>query len=232
MPLAEWRARLAGLARDEDLALLARDPRDGAGRKAAGAAARDAALADALARYSADRPRAARTDLAAAAPDADGVARTPLPRGRDADCAARGVEYPVGRLPASWLPRGAWAVETGARGAVLATRGAPAGAALRLHCACPHRVDAASDTVPAPDREAVLAWAAALLFERLAAATAGDSHAAIGAEAVERSAPSDRWRRLAGDGRARYRRLLGLEGRRLAPAHADAALRRAAGARR
>ena len=232
MPLAEWRARLAGLARDEDLALLARDPRDGAGLKAAGAAARDAALADALARYSADRPRAAHIDLAAAAPDADGVARAPLPRDREAGCAPRGVEYPAGRLPASWLPRRAWMVETGARGAVLATRGAPRGAELRLHCACPHHVDAARDTVPEADREAVLAWAAALLFERLAAATAGDSHAAIGAEAVERAAPSERWRRLAADGRARYRRLLGLDGRPPAPAHADARLRRAAGAAR
>ena len=227
MALAEWRARLAGLARDEDLALLARDSRDEAGRKAAGAAARDAALADALARYSADRPRTVFIDLAAAAPGADGVARTALPGERDAACAPLGVEHPVGRLPASWLPRRAWALEIGSRRPALATRGVARGAALRLHCACPHRLDATHDTVPAPDREAALAWAAALLFERLAAATAGDSHAAIGAEAVERAAPSDRWRRLARDGRDRYRRLLGLDAPP-APAHADAALRRAA----
>ncbi len=184
---------------------------------------RDAALADAAARYSTDRPRRVHADLAAPAPDSTGAARAGWPADwRPGASAALWVEYPVGRAPAAALPRARWrALPEG-----LALRGLAAGAKARLHYALPHALDAARDTIPAADSEAVLAWAAARLCDRLAAATAGDTDAAIGADAVDRSGPSARWRRLAEDGRARYRSLLGLSGRP-APAFAAAAPRRA-----
>ena len=93
-----------------------------------------------------------------------------------------------------------------------------------------HRLTAAEDTIPPGNREAVCAYAAAVLLEQLAARHAGDSEPAIQADAVVRQSLSDRYLKLARAHRARYASLLGLDAPP-APAGATVALGRSPGRR-
>ena len=74
-----------------------------------------------------------------------------------------------------------------------------------------HVLSTAEDTIPPGDREAVCAYAAALLLEQLAARHAGDGDSTIQADAVDRQFLSDRYLKLARGHRARYASLLGLD---------------------
>ena len=85
-----------------------------------------------------------------------------------------------------------------------------------------HTLTATESTIPAADREAVCAYAAALL-EQLAARHAGDSEPAIQADAVARQSLSERYLRIAQGHRARYASLLGV-GAPPAPAGVTVAL--------
>ncbi len=84
-------------------------------------------------------------------------------------------------------------------------------------------------SIPAPDREAVCAWAAALLLDQLAALHANDTDSTLRADAVDRQSLSDRYARLARGHRKRYRELLGLDARperRVRPASAEGVMTR------
>ena len=77
-----------------------------------------------------------------------------------------------------------------------------------------HVLDTAEDTIPEEHREAVCAWAAALLLDQLAARAAGASEPTIAADGVDRQSQADRYRRLAQAYRERYFQALGLDPRR------------------
>ena len=81
-------------------------------------------------------------------------------------------------------------------------------------------VDAATDTVPAADREAVAAWAASLLLDELAARAAATTDSTIGADSVEHASRAADYRALARSHRDRYFLLVGRgkTGRHLRPA--------------
>lgn len=72
----------------------------------------------------------------------------------------------------------------------------------------PHTVDASASTVVAADDEALSDLAAAVAFEKLAAAYAQDTDASVLADAVDRKSKTDLYLRLAGAMRARYEQKL------------------------
>lgn len=74
-----------------------------------------------------------------------------------------------------------------------------------------HTLDAGADTIPLHHREAVAAWAAAMLLDQLAARHAGDTDSTIQADGVDRGGLADRYRRLANGHRERYRKILRLD---------------------
>lgn len=171
---------------------------------------RDAAIAAAVARYSVHRPRRVTEDLVVGA---GGV--VPIAAGAyDPDVhQILSVEYPVGESPPAYLGPECYLTRSIPAGAELvAVLGCiPAGATARVTRTAPHDVVARTDTVPARDREAVAAWAAALLLDELAARGAGTTDSTIAADAVDYGGQADRYRRLARAHRDRYYELLGLD---------------------
>ena len=181
---------------------------------------RDDAIARAVARYSVHRPRRVTEDVVV------GVGSVvPIAAGAyDPDVhQLLSVEYPVGELPPVYLePGGVITRQTpvdaelaplgGSIVELVALRGSiPVGATARITRTASHDVSATADTVPARDREAVAAWAAALLLDELAARGAGMTDSTIAADAVDYGGAADRYRRLARAHRDRYYELLGLD---------------------
>lgn len=70
--------------------------------------------------------------------------------------------------------------------------------------AVPHVVSGSEDSVPAEHREAVAAYAAALLLEQLAAGAINDGDSTIAADATARRSKADEYRVSARGCRARY----------------------------
>ena len=173
-------------------------------------AQRDDAIARAVARYSAHRPRRVTEDVEVGA---GGVA--PIAGGAyDPDVhQILAVEYPVGEDPPAYLDAGVVVSRrTPTDVELVAVCGSiPAGATARITRTAPHEVSATADTVPARDREALAAWAAALLLDELAARAAGTTDSTIAADAVDYGGGTDRYRRLARAHRDRYYELLGLD---------------------
>ena len=171
---------------------------------------RDDAIARAVARYSVHRPRRVTEDVVVGAGSV-----VPIAAGAyDPDVhQLLSVEYPVGELPPVYLGAGSVVTrQTPAGVELVALHGSiPVGATARVTHIAPHDVSATADTVPARDREAVAAWAAALLLDELAARGAGMTDSTIAADAVDYGGAADRYRRLARAHRDRYYELLGLD---------------------
>ena len=76
--------------------------------------------------------------------------------------------------------------------------------------------------IPEADREAVASYAAAVLFDQMAATTSGDSNPTIPADAVAHAAKPEAFAKRAERLRQRYYDLLGIDVRRTRPASAMA----------
>lgn len=206
-----------------DLALLVDDLAPGSsGRLTDGA--RDRAIAAAVRQYGVDRPRLVVTDIAVVAGAAGLPASLPLPAGWEAgfsDVAA--IEYPVGRVPARLLQKPAFERLETPLGPVIGLNGAiAAGELCRLTWTASHRLDATTDTIPAADREAVAWYAAAILFDALAAAVSGDREPTIQSDSVDHQSAAREYAARATTARRRYYDLIGLDPKREAPACAIA----------
>ena len=171
---------------------------------------RDDAIARAVARYSVHRPRMVTEDVVVGAGSV-----VPIAAGAyDPDVhQILWVEHPVGELPPVYLGPGSVITRQTPAGVEFVALGGsiPVGATARVTRTAPHDVSATADTVPARDREAVAAWAAALLLDELAARGAGMTDSTIAADAVDYGGAADRYRRLARAHRDRYYELLGLD---------------------
>lgn len=174
---------------------------------------RDSAIALAVMRYSKDRPRAVVEDVTAS-----GGHYLNLPVGWDAESSTvQAVEYPIGDVPPNYM-NGSWLYHS-PNGMLI---GVPvvlyAGEQVRLTYSAPHVLDGTTDTLPARDREAVVSYAAAILFDQLAALYSGDSDSTIQADAVNHGDKSSRFASRANKLRQRYFDELGIDPKRLVAA--------------
>lgn len=183
------------------LALVDGMVRDESGRLTADDRSRAAQLA--LARYSSDRPREIVEDVIST-----GGGELPLPDAWQAESELVSAEYPIGQLPLSQL---AVSIYMTPSGQVLRTGGAvSAGSSVRLVFSVPHRIDDAVDTVPLRHREAVAAYAAALLLEQLAAASINDGDSSIVADTTDRRTKAQEYASRARSLKTRYSESVGL----------------------
>ncbi|GAB4184219.1 MAG: hypothetical protein OHK0024_24370 [Thalassobaculales bacterium] len=178
---------------------------------------RDRAIGLAVQRYSTDRPRLEVIDVTAA-----GGQSIDMPEGWIAGFSRLvAVEQPAGEVPPAIWPDDTWRLYQGPAATVIhLARSVAAGASARLTITMPHMVSAEVDTIPAPDREAVACWAAALLLDQLAAAFSGDKISTIQAEVANPVSKGAEYAKRAAAARARYFAELGLDARRNAPASA------------
>lgn len=167
----------------------------------------DRAIGLAVAQYGKDRERRTVEDVIA-------------PGGKSidhpADAKVLAIEYPVGNVPPTFISRGAWEVyQTPTDLKVIFLRSFNAGETLRLTLARAHLLTVDTDTIPADDREAVASYAAAVLFDQIAAETSGDSNPTIPADTVNHQAKPENFAKRAERLRQRYYDLLGIDPKRV-----------------
>lgn len=194
MALADYQSLVTALTRDDTGALTNTD--------------RDNAIADAVRRYSKDKPRTKTQDIVA-----DAANKLTLPSGWEAGFSAlRAIEYPVGSVPPVLLKQDRYGLYDEPAGQKLLLLDAVAvGATLRVLYTIAHLVNGSGDSIPADDREPVACWAAALLLDQLAAKFAGASDSTLQADAVEHGSKASEYARRAGSLRKRYLNELGLD---------------------
>ncbi len=176
---------------------------------------RDRAIRLAVAQYSKDRPRRVVEDATA-----PGGSRLPMPAGA---MRVEAVEHPAGQVPPAILPAAAWGHYHGPDQVdLIFTRPIPTGAVVRLVLLRPHVLTTDASTVPEADYEALASYAAAVLFDQVAATTSGDSNPTIPADAVNHASKPESFAKRAERLRQRYYDLLGIDVKRTRPASAMA----------
>ena len=157
------------MARTDHLALIDAMVRDDASAISTDDKLR--ALEHAVARYGLYRPRHLVADLGAIR---EGIVTNDLRASLDAygeRSQVLSVEWPVGEVPAMFTAHETYELPTGKT--ALYASAVPETRTVRITFVADHVVDDTTDTVPAADREAVAAWAAAELLDQLAARAAG-----------------------------------------------------------
>jgi len=164
---------------------------------------KEGAISLAVARYGKDRPRKKVEDVVSAGGDT-----LPLPTAWEAESSLLMVEYPIGETPPVLLP---CSIYTAPSGDVLRLGdGLAAGAEARLTFTVRHVVSDVLDTVPAGHREAVAAYAAALLLEQLAAAAINDGDSTLQADTTDRRTKAQEYASRARALKTRYGEAMGV----------------------
>lgn len=169
------------------------------------------AIAQAVLRYSKDRPRTKVEDLTA-----PGGNLLPLPALWEADFSQlSSLEYPIGTTPPDIIGPGGWAmyatptvIKIQVMDAITATK------LVRATYTIAHVVSGSSDTIPAGDREAVSSYAAALLSDQLASLYSNDQDSTIKADSVQHISKAGEFARRAKVLRQRYFDDLGIDTKR------------------
>ncbi len=197
MALADYEALTDALVRDDTGKITA--------------ANRTEAIARAVARYSADRPRPKVEDVVAA-----GGNLLALPAGWQADFSAlRSIEYPIGSVPPQLLEQDSYALyQTPSVEQIMLLNAINAGQSVRLNYTIRHVVDGSTDTIRVDDREVVCLWSSALLLEQLAALFSGESDPTIQADSVNHNSKAAEYAIRAKSLRARYFESLGIDPKR------------------
>ena len=179
--------------------------RDGAQWVAPGQ--RERAIALALSRYSADRPRSLIEDVTSA-----GGQALPLPAGWAAgESVLQLVETPPGQIPPALVPSTSWTIYRAPAGEeIRLARSLLVGDVVRLTYSAPHVLSTSEDSIPASHREAVACYAASLLAEQVATVHAGASDSTISADRVDQAHPAREWAARAKGYRNRYFATLGI----------------------
>lgn len=187
--LSDLKKLVDGLVRDESERLARGD--------------KSTAISLAIARYGTDRPRRKVQDVVCSGGDA-----LPLPAAWEADSELVSAEYPIGEKPVQHL---ACSIYTTPAGDTLRLGDAlSAGAEVRLTFSVQHVVSDELDTIPVGHREAVAAYAAALLLEQLSAAAINDGESSIGADTTDRRTKAQEYASRARGLKTRYAEALGL----------------------
>ncbi len=187
--LADLKKLVDGFVRDESERLTRAD--------------KEGAIALAVARYGKDRPRRKVEDAVSAGGDT-----LPLPTAWEAESQLLTVEYPIGETPPELLPCSIYSAPSGdvlRLGDALA-----AGAEARLTFTVRHVVSDVLDTVPDGHREAVAAYAAALLLEQLAAGAINDGDTTLQADTTDRRTKAQEYASRARALKARYGEAMGV----------------------
>lgn len=178
----------------------------------------DVAVAAAVVRYSADRPRLDVEDLTAT----DGGLG--LPAGWAVGFSeVRSLEFPIGRRPPVFLPLTGWYMQLQPAGgwAIELVEPVAENAVFRCTYTLPQVLDGETDTLPAYDREAVCCWAAALLCEQLAAAYSANTQPTIRADSVDQQSQARNYALRADKLRQRYFDALGVNPKKTVAAGVD-----------
>jgi len=173
---------------------------------------RDRAIDLAVQRYSKDRELPKVQDVTPT--DANTL---PLPAGWQLDFSElRSLEYPIGRVPPSYLDQSRYAIYRSPTGLVVKTIDSVKVAAntVRASYTIVHSLDSTSDTIPVADREPVCCWAAAILCEQLAAFYSGNTDSSIQAQVVQSQTKSQEYATRAKSLRFRYLNELGIDDKR------------------
>lgn len=180
------------------------------------------ALADAVERYSLDRPKAKVEDLNFAA----GGNLLSLPAGWLADFSRLvSLETPIGSVPPVYINPESWSIYGTPTGDKIMLESAlAAGTQIRAVYTIRHTLDAAGDTIPQKDREPVSAYAAAQLLDQLAALFSGDSDSTIAADNVNHGSKAQEYAARARALRKAYFDTLGIDPKREVAAGAVTAL--------
>jgi hypothetical protein len=190
--LIDYQTKVDALLRDQDARIESLD--------------RNAAIADALREYSKRRPRLLVQDVSG-----DGTRLLPLPAAWVTDFSAiRTIEYPIGSLPPTLFPDHAFYQSPSTLKILTPSAVAPA-ASARVTFTVRHQVDGGTDTIPVDDLEAVCNYAAAVLFEQLAAIYAGSGDATIAADTVDHRSKASEFRQQAATCRRRFYEQLGVD---------------------
>ena len=202
MPLSDYQSLVESLVRDDTGKVGANDL--------------DVAIALAVDRYSADRPRHKSEDLVS-----PGGNTLPLPT-TDYDATfseIESLEYPIGEFPPVFIDSTAWALYTAPTGDQLTlAQSLSTGQEVRALFTIKHVLDETTDTIPAIDKEAVASWAAAFLCDQLASLYSGDSDTTIQADNVDHGGKAREFAMRANSLRKRYHDLLGIDPKRNAAA--------------
>ncbi|MBK6402095.1 MAG: hypothetical protein IPP18_10735 [Rhodocyclaceae bacterium] len=167
-------------------------------------AQRDTAIELAVARYSADRPRPA--VAAAVAPGGD---RLPMPAGWPATAKLAWLEWPLWCNPPAQLAHVPLRTLAGDLVAVTEIE-VPAGDTVHIHYTDMHVLAVAEDSIAIADREAVAAYAAALVFDQLASLATRNSEPTLNADAVDHKSQAQDYAGRARALRKRYTELLAI----------------------
>jgi hypothetical protein len=161
----------------------------------------------AVAQYSKDRPRMVVEDVVA---DGGHVVQHPE------NAKVIFIECPIGEMPPAYLHASSWSIyqsPTGLELRFIATL--LTGDTLRLTLQRSHELTAETDTIPVSDREAIASYAAAVLFDQIAAETSGDGNPTIPADTVNHAAKPENFAKRAERLRQRYYDLIGLDPKRV-----------------
>lgn len=194
--------------------------RDDAGKISTGQ--RDGAIAAAVERYSEARPVEKAADIAGAS--GNSIA---LPTGWESGFSdLKSLEYPVGRVPPTYLESDAYALYLGTGGlSIMLLSALPAGSTVRAVFTVHHQLTTLVDSIPLRHREAVAKFASASLCDQLAALYANDTDSTIGAGMVQGQTKSQAYAARARDYRKQYQDAVGVTDKTMQPASAVATLR-------
>jgi len=187
--LADILSLVDGFVRDESSRLTAGD--------------KESAVTLAVARYGKDRPRHKVEDVASAGGDT-----LPLPLSWNSESVLTFAEYPIGEMPPVPLYCTLYSAPSG--DVFRLGESLSIGAEVRLTFTVPHVVSAVLDTIPPGHREAVSAYAAALLLEALAAASINDGESTILADTTDRRTKAQEYAARARALKNRYSDAVGL----------------------
>ena len=167
---------------------------------------RDNALGDAVREYSKRKPDIKVEDVAG-----DGTRLLSLPASWDDDFSViRSIEYPIGSIPPTLFDSHDF--YTSPSETKIQTPSAVANAEnARIKFTIRHVVSGAADTIPVDDLEPVCNYAAAVLFDELAAAYSGDQDSTIPADSVDHQSKAEEFRRQASNLRKRFYDQIGVD---------------------
>ncbi len=159
----------------------------------------------AVSRYSSDRPLSMVEEVSV-----PGGTRLPCPPSWTASSRAVAVEWPIGMSPPASLPF--FVVRTPGAEEILTDVQMSAGSTALVHFTTHHRLSETVDTIPAEHREAVAAYASALLFEQLASVATRNADPTIHADSVNHQSQAQEFASRARAARKRYADVLAMGG--------------------
>ncbi len=176
---------------------------------------RDDAIADAVTKYSDDKPRVVVEDVTA-----DGTEYLDLPAAWEQDFSeVLSLEYPIGSSPLSYIDEFSL-YQLPAEFKIKLPSSVTSGNDVRASFTIMHTLTGVTDTIPSKHKEAVASYAASLLCTQLANLYSGDEDSTLQADNVNHGSKASRFSKRAKELRESYHDLLGIDKKRTKAASA------------